>query len=146
MPDVTAFMTTFFSHYSFLNELWDESDTEFSTCTKYKYAPSTHFLGGLQINIPFDTHAESFKTSCYLHMHLVCIVISKTRWDIPTILVVGTAGNINTRWCVMQLAEWVCRMSKLCAMKQWVQHKCWPVFVWSRIVFLPCLICCELIL
>jgi len=50
MPDVTAFMT-FFSHYYFLNELWDESDTEFSTCTKYKYAPYNHFLGRLQINI-----------------------------------------------------------------------------------------------
>lgn len=48
--------------------------------------------------------SESFKTPCYLYMHLVCVVvISKTRWDIATILVVLTAGNINTRWSLCRL-------------------------------------------
>lgn len=51
MPDVTALMTTFFFNYTFWNEQWDESDTEFSTCAEYKCASYTHFLGGLQINV-----------------------------------------------------------------------------------------------
>jgi len=143
MPDVTAFMTTCFSLF-FLEWTvrwkwyWVFNLYKIWVCTLHSFSWWTANKRNRLIRT-----SESFKTSFYLHMHLVCIVISKTRWDTPTILVVPTAGNFNTRWSVMQLAGWgFAGCSKLCAMKPWVQHKFWPVFVWSRI-FLPCLICCS---